>query len=94
MRAIAVPVDAKTMAQYVGSYALTPTFSVTIRLRDGKLYAQASGQGEFELFGRSDATFFARITLLEIVFEDVKDGKAMRFQITQGGSTRPAQRVE
>ena len=94
MRAIAVPVDAKTMAQYVGSYALTPTFSVTIRLRDGKLYAQASGQGEFELFGKSDATFFARITPLEIVFEDVKDGKAMRFQITQGGSTRPATRVE
>ena len=94
MRAIAVPVDAKTMAQYVGSYALTPTFSVTIRLRDGKLYAQASGQGEFELFGKSDATFFARITPLEIVFEDVKDGKAMRFQITQGGTTRLATRVE
>ena len=94
MRAVAVPVDGKTMAQYVGTYALTPTFNITIRLRDNKLFAQATGQGEFELFGKSDSTFFARITPLEIVFEDVKDGKAMRFQITQGGSTRPATRAE
>ena len=94
MRAVAVPVDAKTMAQYVGTYALTPKFNVTIRLRDGKLFAQATGQGEFELFGKSDTTFFARITPLEIAFEDVKDGKALRFQITQSGSTRPAQRIE
>ena len=94
MRATAVSVDEKTMAQYVGSYRLQRNFDVTIRLRDGKLFAQATGQGEFELFGKSDTTFFARITPLEIVFEDVKDGKAMRFQITQGGSTRPAPRVE
>jgi serine-type D-Ala-D-Ala carboxypeptidase/endopeptidase len=94
MRAAAVTVDAKTMAQYVGTYQLQPNFSVAIRLRDGKLFAQATGQGEFELFGKSDSTFFASITPLEITFEDVKEGKAMRFQLTQGGRTRPAVRVE
>ena len=94
MRAIAVPVDAKIMAHYVGTYRLGPNFDVTIRLRDNKLFAQATGQGEFELFGKSDTAFFAKVTPMEIVFEDVKDGKAMRFQITQGGSTRPAPRVE
>ncbi len=94
MRATAVPVDIQIMAQYAGTYALTPTFQVTIRLRDGKLFAQATGQGEFELLGKSHTTFFARITPLEIVFEEVKDGKAMRFQITQGGSTRAALRIE
>jgi len=94
MRAVAVPVDAKTMAQYVGTYRLAPQFDIAIRLRDGKLYAQATGQGEFELFGKSDSVFFARITPLEIAFEELKDGKAMRFQITQRGSTRPATRIE
>lgn len=94
MRAVAVPVDAKTMAQYVGTYRLAPQFDIAIRLRDGKLYAQATGQGEFELFGKSDTVFFARITPLEIAFEELKDGKAMRFQITQRGSTRPATRIE
>ncbi len=94
MRATAVAVDAKTLAQYVGTYALTPTFSVAIRLRDGKLFAQATGQGEFEIFGKNETTFFARITPLEIVFEDVKDGKAGSFALTQGGNTRKAKRVE
>lgn len=94
MRATAVAVDAKTMAQYVGTYALTQTFSVTIRLRDGKLFAQATGQGEFEIFGKNNTTFFARITPLEIVFEDVKDGKAASFSLTQGGNTRKATRVD
>lgn len=94
MRAVAVPVDAKTMAQYVGTYRLAPQFDIAIRLRNGKLYAQATGQSEFELFGKSDSVFFARITPLEIAFEDLKDGKAMRFQITQRGSTRPATRIE
>ena len=61
---------------------------------DNKLFAQATGQGEFELFGKSEDTFFARVTPLEIVFEEVKEGKAMRFSITQGGSTRQAARVE
>ncbi len=94
MRAVAVPVDAKAMAHYVGTYAFTPKFNVTIRLRDGKLFAQATGQGEFELFGKSDTTFFARVTPVQIAFEDVKDGKAMRFQITQNRSTRLALRIE
>ncbi|MBP6530130.1 MAG: serine hydrolase [Burkholderiales bacterium] len=94
MRAIAVAVDAKLMAQYVGTYALSPSFSVTIRLRDGKLFGQATGQGEFEIFGKNNSTFFARITPLEIVFEDVKDGKAGSFSLTQGGNTRKATRVE
>jgi len=89
-----VPVHAKTMAQYVGTYRLAPQFDIAIRLRNGKLYAQATGQSEFELFGKSDSVFFARITPLEIAFEDLKDGKATRFQITQRGSTRPATRIE
>jgi serine-type D-Ala-D-Ala carboxypeptidase/endopeptidase len=94
MRATSVSVDAKTMAQYVGTYRLQPNFDVTIRLRAGRLFAQATGQGEFELFGKSETSFFARVTPLEIMFEDIKDGKAGQFQLTQGGSTRPAPRVE
>ena len=94
MRATAIPVDAKSLQQWVGTYALSPDFKVTIRTRDGKLFAQATGQGEFELFAKSATVFFARVTPLEIAFEEIRDGKAGRFQITQQGSTRPAQRVE
>lgn len=94
MLATAIAVDAKSLEQFVGVYALSPEFKVTVRTRDGKLFAQATGQGEFELFAKSAMVFFARVTPLEIAFEAIKDGKAERFQITQQGSTRTAQRVE
>ena len=94
MRAAAISVDAKSLEQFVGTFTLSPNFSVTIRTRDDTLFAQATGQGEFELFAKSATVFFARVTPLEIAFEEIKDGKAARFQITQRGSTRPAQRVE
>lgn len=94
MRATAIPVDAKLLEQFVGTYVLSPEFKVTIRTRDGKLFAQATGQGEFELFAKSDNVFFARLTPLEIAFEEIKDGKSGRFLITQRGSTRAAQRME
>ncbi len=90
----AVPATFKTLAQYVGTYRLQPDLDVTIRLRDGKLFAQGTGQSEFEILGKSDTTFFARVPPLEIVFDDVKHGKAMRLLVTQDGSTRPAPRIE
>ncbi len=90
----AIAVEAKTLEPYVGSYRLAPGFDVAIRLRDGRLFAQATGQGEFELFAKSPTTFFARVTELEIVFADVKAGKAASFAITQGGGTRTAARIE
>ena len=93
-RAASVPVALKTLASYVGTYNLEPTLDVVIRLREGKLFAQATGQGEIELFSQSDTTFIAPSSALEMLFEDIKDGKAMRFQITQAGTTRPAPRVE
>ena len=94
MRATAITVDAKSLEAFVGTYALSPDFKVTVRARNGQLFAQATGQGEFELFAKAATVFFARVTPLEIAFEDIKDGKAGKFLITQRGSTRPALRVE
>ena len=90
----AVSVDAKTLAQYAGNYRLAPGFDVVVRLRDGRLFAQATGQNEFELFAKSPTAFFARVTELEMVFGEVKDGKAVSFALTQGGRTRTAPRIE
>ena len=90
----AVSVDAKTLAQYAGNYRLAPGFDVVVRLRDGRLFAQATGQNEFELFAKSPTAFFARVTELEIVFGEVKDGRAASFALTQGGRTRTAPRID
>ncbi|MCA2997890.1 MAG: serine hydrolase [Rhodocyclaceae bacterium] len=89
-----IAVSAQTLAQYAGTYKLTEAMSVTVRLREGKLTAQATGQGEFELFAESQTKFFAKVTPLVIMFADVAEGKARSFVLEQGGAKLRASRVE
>lgn len=65
-----------------GVYAVTSQFKLTIRADGQRLFAQATGQGEFELFAKAPRRFFARITPLEIEFD--ADGKALT--LFQGGT--------
>jgi CubicO group peptidase (beta-lactamase class C family) len=89
-----VSVSSQTLTQYIGTYKLTEAMSVTIRVRDGKLTAQATGQGEFELFAESQTKFFAKVTPLTITFSEVTEGKARSFVLEQGGAKLKAVRAE
>jgi CubicO group peptidase (beta-lactamase class C family) len=72
------------LALLPGVYALNAQFKVGVRLKDGKLTAQATGQGEFELFALDARKFFAKITPLEIHFEG-ESGVPAAFVLHQGG---------
>jgi hypothetical protein len=79
-----VEVSPQSMAELAGSYALQPQFKVTVRVRDGRLFAQATGQGEFELFAAEGRRWFARVTALEVHFEGA-EGPPQAFVLHQGG---------
>jgi len=83
MRQAAVPLSAAQLAPLAGVYAVRPAFKVTISVRDGQLWAQATGQSAFELFAKSPQRFFARITPLEIEFAAGSPPPA--FALYQGG---------
>lgn len=72
------------LAPLAGRYALNPQFKVVVRADGARLFAQASGQGEFELFARSAREFFARVTPLTIRFEG-DAGAPPAFELTQAG---------
>jgi D-alanyl-D-alanine-carboxypeptidase/D-alanyl-D-alanine-endopeptidase len=80
----AASVAAEAMAMLPATYALSPQFKVTIRLGDGRLYAQATGQPEFELFATDPRRWFARVTPLEVNFEG-DTGPPPAFVLRQGG---------
>ncbi|MEP7300726.1 MAG: serine hydrolase [Caldimonas sp.] len=67
-RQAAVPVTPDQLAPLAGIYALQPAFKLTLSVRDGQLWAQATGQGAFQLFAKAPRRFFARVTPLEIEF--------------------------
>lgn len=75
---------AEQMAPLPGTYAFNPQFKIVIRLQGGKLLAQATGQGEFELFALDARKFFAKITALELHFEGA-DGPPPAFVLHQAG---------
>jgi hypothetical protein len=85
---VAVTVDAATLARLAGVYALNPSFKLTLRQREGRLFAQATGQGEFELFAAAPLRFFARVAAIELEFDDAADGVSPAgLRLRQSGAT-------
>ncbi|MBL8329492.1 MAG: beta-lactamase family protein [Rubrivivax sp.] len=80
----AAEVAASALAVLAGVYALNPQFKLSVRTREARLFAQATGQGEFELFAQDTRRFFARITALEILFEG-DGGTPPALVLSQGG---------
>lgn len=84
-------VGADQLAPLAGIYAASADFKLTVRTRNGKLYAQATGQGEFELFAKGPRHFFARSTPLEIEFAG-DTGQPDSLVVDQGGGKTPFRR--
>lgn len=77
--------DPATLAGYAGEYTLMPGFALTVRARDGGLFAQATGQGEFALDAAGQDRFEAAAYGIEIVFKRDADGEVVSLDLHQGG---------
>jgi len=88
-----VPVAADVLARYAGNYKLNDQMNITVRVSAGKITAQATGQGEFEIFPESEARFFAKVATIVMTFGEVAEGKAGSFVLEQGGAKLTARRI-
>ena len=89
----AATVRPEALELLAGTYELSPQFAVVVRVRAGRLYAQATGQEEFELFALDPRRFFARVTALEIHFSSEAEAPA-GFVLHQGGQQLRFRRAE
>jgi len=87
-----VPVDAKTLAQYAGTYTLAPNFDLVVTVENGQLMTQATGQGKIALFAESETKFFPIVIDAEIDFVKNADGKVTQLVLHQNGHDMPAPR--
>jgi CubicO group peptidase (beta-lactamase class C family) len=81
----AVPVSPKVLAQYVGTYALTPTFSITITLAVDHLEAQGTYQPKIELSAESENKFFSMEPDAQIEFSRNEKGVVDHLTLSQNG---------
>ena len=90
----AVKVDPAVFKDYVGRYQLQPGFVITVFTRQGKLFTQATGQDEAEMFPESANAFFMVVDDIEVVFKRSPDGKVDALEVHQGSQNLTAKRID
>ncbi len=87
-----VVVKPEILAEYAGTYALSPSFKITVTVEKGRLMVQATGQGKIPVFPTSDTEFFCKVVDARITFERDADGKVRQLVLHQNGQDRPGVR--
>jgi CubicO group peptidase (beta-lactamase class C family) len=82
-----IAVDVSQLEEYVGTYELSPQFKITVTVNDGKIYGQATGQPQFEMFAESKDTFFLKVVAAQIIFSRDDDGEVAALTLNQGGQS-------
>jgi hypothetical protein len=88
----ALEVDASALERYAGKYELAPDILFKIAIREGKVYAQMTGQPEIEIFPEKPGWFFARVVDAQIEFTE-ESGAVSGLVIHQGGQAIPAKKI-
>lgn len=89
-----VKVDKNTLATYVGDFELQPGFVISISLKDGQLYGQATGQPSTLLTPLSTTEFKANGVEAKIEFIP-NDGENIKtIKLHQGGRIMDAPRAK
>jgi serine-type D-Ala-D-Ala carboxypeptidase/endopeptidase len=89
-----VAVDPKILENYVGTYQLAPSFTITIT-RDGEqMFEQATAQPKFEIFPESEKGFFLKVVDAQITFVTDDKGRATGMILHQHGVDHRAERIE
>lgn len=82
------------LKEYEGTYPLTDDFAITVKVEGGKLMAQATGQGAYEIFPEKEDHFFYKIVDAQIVFQKDATGKVVALTLFQNGAQLRGEKVQ
>ncbi|MGK0386321.1 MAG: CubicO group peptidase (beta-lactamase class C family) [Patiriisocius sp.] len=80
-----ITVDENILQTYVGKYALAPEFIITVTKKGSQMIAQATGQGEFEIYPKSDTVFYLKVVEAQVTFNLNEAGQVESMTLLQGG---------
>jgi D-alanyl-D-alanine-carboxypeptidase/D-alanyl-D-alanine-endopeptidase len=87
---VAIALPPGTLEQYVGSYALSPTFAIKVELRGSALFGRATGQPGFRLWPESENEFFLKEVDAQITFTRDGEGEVTGLVLHQNGLDQKA----
>ncbi|MGB5821180.1 MAG: serine hydrolase [Saonia sp.] len=80
-----IPMDPKTLKEYIGSYELNPQFIINITVKDGQIFAEATGQPQAEIFPEAEDTFFLKVVAAQLIFGRDGSGNVDSVSLKQSG---------
>ncbi|WP_128892943.1 serine hydrolase [Erythrobacter sp. HKB08] len=89
---VAVATEPDELGEYLGTYALAPTFKITITQDENGLVAQATNQPAFPLFKESEDMFFLKVVDAKVRFDRDEDGAITGLTLFQNGAEMPGAR--
>jgi len=81
-----ITVSTDVLRRYVGTYQLTPTFSIVITLEGNRLMSQGTNQLALPLFPESETSFFLKAVDAQIEFAKNDKGEVTALTLRQGGN--------
>lgn len=88
----AVQVSEEILDRYVGSYQLSPAFSITITREGSQLFEQATGQGRLELFAKNETEFYLTAVEAQVTFQIV-EGEVQSLTLVQAGREMVGEKI-
>ncbi|WP_185956504.1 serine hydrolase [Changchengzhania lutea] len=82
------------LVQYIGKFELQPGFIITVTTNDGRLFAQATGQPQFELFAEDEDTFFLKVVPASVDFNKDNEGNIESLTLHQNGQHMEGKKIE
>lgn len=89
-----VKADSRRHARFEGRYQLAPDQILTIAPKGGRLYAQLSGQRQFEIFPESEYSFFYKAVDAVLTFDEELAGRVEHLTLHQDGNKYKAKRID
>ncbi|MEM7084684.1 MAG: DUF3471 domain-containing protein [Bacteroidota bacterium] len=80
-----ITVKESVLESYVGTYELAPEFKITILKEGSQLKAQATGQGEFEIYPISEKVCYLKVVEAQLTFNTNAEGQVVSLTLLQGG---------
>ena len=78
--------------QLSGTYEIQKGFELRIWSENGKIFAQATGQGVVPLFAENELMLFAKVIDVKLQFEKNKQGKITCLYILKNGNKTRAEK--
>jgi hypothetical protein len=87
-------VDPAIYEKYVGEYKLPIGLNLTVRAAGGKIFTQATGQPEAELFPKSETEYFLKVVDAQITFVMDDNGTVTGLILHQAGQDFPGEKIK